>query len=78
MAHVSYSKIVAAPPASVGEVVRDFGALPRWFPFVVRTELRGGGPQTIGVIRANTLDTGGVIEERCRSSPTMTGGSSTK
>ncbi len=64
MAHVSYSKVLAATPASVWEVVRDFGALPRWFPFVVRTQMRGGGPQTVGAIRTNTLNTGSVIEER--------------
>ena len=64
MAHVSYSKILAATPDRVWEVVRDFGALSDWFPFVVGTELRGGGPQTVGVVRANTLETGGVIEER--------------
>lgn len=64
MAHVYFSKILAVSPGSAWSVVRDFGSLPVWFPFVKQSELRGGGPYEIGTIRANTVEDGSIIQER--------------
>ncbi|CAA0090187.1 Uncharacterised protein [Starkeya nomas] len=64
MAHVYFSKILDVPANSAWQIVRDFGALPIWFPFVKRSELRGGGPHEVGTIRANTVADDSIIEER--------------
>lgn len=64
MAHVYFSKILEVPADSAWSIVRDFGGLASWFPFVKRSDLHGGGPQQIGVIRANTVADDSVIQER--------------
>jgi hypothetical protein len=45
-------------------IVRDFGALPLWFPFVERTELREGGPHEPGAVRTNFAKDAAPVEER--------------
>lgn len=64
MAHVYYSRILNVSAPSAWEIVRDFGSLPTWFPFVQTSVLRGGGKYEPGTIRANTVSDGSVIEER--------------
>ena len=66
MVEVTYSTVIDAGPDDVWEIVRDFGGLARWFPFIERSELEdGGAPSQVGVVRANTVaDSGNVIREQ--------------
>lgn len=65
MAYVYYSKVLDVPADKVWSIVRDFGALPKWFPFVEKSVLSNGGALgQVGTIRANTVDKGKIIEEQ--------------
>lgn len=63
MAYVYYSKVIDIPVDKVWDIVRDFGALPKWFPFVGKSVLsNGGAPGQGGTIRANTVAEGKIVE----------------
>ncbi|WP_420996693.1 SRPBCC family protein [Cupriavidus sp. 30B13] len=65
MTRVYYSKVIAAPADRVWPVIRDFGALPVWFPFVESCVLSDGAAAgQVGVVRTNTVTGGNVIRER--------------
>jgi carbon monoxide dehydrogenase subunit G len=65
MAHVYYSKVLSVPADKVWGMIRDFGALPKWFPFVEKSVLNNGGVLgQVGTIRANTVADGKIIEEQ--------------
>lgn len=64
MAYVYYSKVIDAPADKVWSIVRDFGALPVWFPFVESSTLHDGEPDRVGVVRSNTVSGGNVIDEK--------------
>ena len=54
MAYVYYSKLLDIPADKIWDIVRDFEALPKWFPFVEKSVLsNGGAPRQVGIIRAN-------------------------
>ena len=64
MPYVQYSKVIEAPAAQVWALVRDFGALDRWFPFVSHCELKNGATTAqVGAVRVNTVAEGALIEE---------------
>ena len=59
------STIVKASPEEVWELVRDFNALPEWFPFIVASELREGDmADRVGAVRTLQARGGGVVRER--------------
>ncbi len=65
MATVYSSTVVKADPATVWALVRDFNALPQWFPFIVSSELRAGDmPDRVGAERTLKARNGGVVQER--------------
>ncbi len=65
MATVYNSTVVKAEPATVWALVRDFNALPQWFPFIVSSELRAGDtPDRVGAERTLKARNGGVVQER--------------
>lgn len=65
MAMVYGSTIVKASPEEVWKLVRDFNALPEWFPFIVASELREGDlPDRVGAVRTLHARGGGVVRER--------------
>jgi len=65
MTEVVYSTVLDIPPDRAWDVIRDFGALPRWFPFVSQSVLRDGArPTEIGAVRDNTVDEGKIISEK--------------
>lgn len=65
MATVYSSTIVKADPEKVWALVRDFNALPQWFPFIVSSELReGDAPDRVGAVRTLQAQGGGVVRER--------------
>jgi carbon monoxide dehydrogenase subunit G len=65
MTRVYYSKVVNAPADKVWAVIRDFGALPVWFPFVESCVLSDGATaDQVGVVRTNTVNGGKVIQEQ--------------
>ncbi len=65
MVHVQQSKVIPASADTVWSIVSDFGGLPRWFPFVQRSELSyGGAADKVGTIRTNHIDGGGPIQEQ--------------
>ena len=65
MATVYASTIVEAHPEKVWTLVRDFNALPRWFPFIIASELREGDtPDRVGAVRTLQTRGGGVVLER--------------
>ena len=65
MAYVYYSRIISASADKVWNIVRDFGALPKWFPFVEKSVIsNGSAPGQVGSIRANTVADGKIIEEQ--------------
>jgi hypothetical protein len=64
MARVFFSKVLDVPADDAWAVIRDFGSLPVWCPFVKRSELRGGGPYEVGTVRANTIADDSVMKER--------------
>lgn len=60
MAMVYGSSIVKASPEKVWELVRNFNALPQWFPFIVASELREGDmPDRVGAVRTLQARDGG-------------------
>lgn len=64
MPHVLYSKVIDAPVDRVWALVRDFGALDKWFPFVDKCRLKdGAAPDQVGAVRENTVAEGALIEE---------------
>ena len=64
MTLVSYSKVIDAPAGAAWAIVRDFGALDTWFPFVSRCELKDGAATgQVGAVRINTVADGALIEE---------------
>ncbi len=64
MPHVIYSKVIDAPVDRVWALVRDFGALDKWFPFVSHCELKDGArPDQVGAVRVSTVAEGALIEE---------------
>ncbi len=65
MATVYNSTVVTADPATVWALVRDFNALPQWFPFIASSELREGDlPDRVGAVRKLKAHNGGVVQER--------------
>jgi hypothetical protein len=65
MAKVYKSSIINAPADKVWSIVRDFNALPKWTPFVAKSEIEGGLPSDkVGCIRNFVLKDGGVIREQ--------------
>ncbi len=65
MAMVYSSTVVSAAPEQVWELVRDFNALPRWFPFIASSQLEEGDlPGKVGSVRTLQARTGGVVRER--------------
>ena len=65
MAMVYISTVVNAAPDRVWELVRDFNALPQWFPFIVSSKLNeGDAPGMIGSERTLQARNGGVVRER--------------
>ena len=65
MATVYGSTIVKANPEKVWELVRNFNALPEWFPFIIASELREGDmPDRVGAVRTLQARGGGVVRER--------------
>ena len=65
MAMIYGSTIVQASPVDVWKLVRDFNALPQWFPFIIASELReGDAPDRVGAVRTLQARGGGVVRER--------------
>ena len=65
MAMVYSSTIVSTAPEKVWELVRDFNALPKWFPFIVSSELEDGKVAgMVGSVRRLQAQDGGVVRER--------------
>lgn len=65
MTRVYYSKIIDAPADSVWPVIRDFSALPVWFPFVESCVLSDGAAiDQVGAVRTNMVTGGNVIQEK--------------
>ena len=65
MTDVIYSTVLEVPASKVWDVVRDFGGLPKWFPFVSKSVLRDGArPTEIGAVRDNTVAKGAIISEK--------------
>ncbi len=65
MAMVYSSTIVNAAPEKVWELVRDFNALPRWFPFIASSRMEEGDvPGRVGSVRTLQARNGGVVRER--------------
>ena len=65
MAMVYSSTVVKADPATVWALVRNFNALPQWFPFIASSELRqGDAPDRVGAERTLQAHNGGVVQER--------------
>ncbi len=64
MPHVIYSKVIDASVDRVWALVRDFGALDKWFPFVEKCRLTdGSAPGQVGAVRENIVAKGALIEE---------------
>jgi Polyketide cyclase / dehydrase and lipid transport len=65
MAKVYRSAIIAAPPAEVWAVIRDFNALDKWAPFIVQSRIEQNHPSDkVGCVRNLTTRAGGVVRER--------------
>lgn len=65
MVYVYYSKVLDIPADKDWDIVRDFGALPKWFPFVEKSVLSNDGALgQVGTIRANTVAEGKIVEEQ--------------
>jgi hypothetical protein len=65
MAAVYTSAIIAAPAASVWQVVRNFNGLAEWTPFVAESRIEQNmPPDQVGCIRNFRLKDGGRIRER--------------
>src|ERR1700760_4426913 len=65
MTQVYYRNVIDAPAENVWEIIRDFGSLPIWCPFVESSMLsNGGAPGQVGTIRSNTFSNGKITEEK--------------
>ena len=65
MATVYGSAVVKASTQEVWALVRDFNALPKWFPFLASSELRAGAlPDSVGAVRTLHARNGGTVRER--------------
>ena len=65
MATVYESTVVKASPEEVWALVRDFNALPKWFPFIASSELQEGDlPDRVGAVRTLRARNGGTVRER--------------
>ena len=65
MVKVYVSSVVAAPAASVWQIVRNFNALPAWTPFVAGSRIEQNlPPDQVGCVRNFRLKDGGRIHER--------------
>lgn len=64
MPTVQFSKVLEAPASQVWTLVRDFGALDQWFPFIAHCELKDHAVAgQVGAVRVNTNENGAIIEE---------------
>jgi hypothetical protein len=64
MPSVSGSITIDAPADATWALIREFNDLPSWLPFVVASEIEGGGPaNVVGAVRRLTGDDGGVLRE---------------
>jgi uncharacterized protein YndB with AHSA1/START domain len=64
MTRVEYSTVIDAQADRVWSVIRDFGGLAQWFPFVSACVLEdGAAPDQVGAVRANTVQDGVVREQ---------------
>lgn len=64
MPTVQFSKVLEAPAAHVWALVRDFGGLAAWFPFITHCELKDhAAAGQVGAVRINTTEEGALIEE---------------
>ena len=63
MPDVRYTAVLDTPVEKVWNMVRDFGSLPKWFPFVVSSDLSGGRYE-VGAVRTNHIEDGTTIVER--------------
>jgi mxaD protein len=52
---------IAAPPAAVWTIVKDFGAIADWHPLVAKSEGKGGN--AAGAEREVTLKSGGALRD---------------
>ncbi|MDQ2830114.1 MAG: SRPBCC family protein [Chloroflexota bacterium] len=65
MTEIFYSRVLDVPAEKAWAMVRDFGALAKWFPFIPKSVLRDGAAATeVGAIRDNTTQEGAVISEK--------------
>ena len=64
MPSVFSSITIGAPADRTWALIREFNGLPSWLPFVVASEIEGGGPANeVGAVRRLTGDDGGVLRE---------------
>ncbi len=64
MPTVQFSKVLEAPASQVWALVRDFGGLAAWFPFIPHSELKDpAAAGQVGAVRVNTTQDGAFIEE---------------
>jgi uncharacterized protein YndB with AHSA1/START domain len=65
MAKAYASAIIRAPVGAVWRVVRDFNALPTWFPMIVASEIEDGrAGDCVGCVRSFRTGTGLHVRER--------------
>lgn len=68
MARAHASTVIDAPVERVWDVVRDFGALPRWHPGIVASEIEDGlAADVVGSVRRLRLADGRPVRERLRA-----------
>ncbi len=64
MTHAYYSKVRGLPAEVVWPTIRDFGALPVWFPFVESCVVNEpGAADRVGAVRTHTVNGGNVVRE---------------
>lgn len=64
MTDIYYSRVLDVPAEAAWQVVGDFGALARWFPFITKSDIRdGAAPTQVGAVRENTTEEGNLISE---------------
>lgn len=65
MTKVHYSRVLDVSADQAWSMVRDFGGIAKWFPFISKSVLRDGAvPTQVGAVRDNTTESGGIISER--------------
>lgn len=65
MATASASCVIAAAPARVWAVLRDFNALPSWHPLVASSRIEAGmAADQVGCVRNFTMHDGATLRER--------------